>query len=155
MRCPAPYGGPGAPPPLKGGGPKAVRAVRLLCLRPAPRPLTGGRGPPPLLLGEAARAGVGWTACDVLLYFRRKVCPRVYSPRRPPSHDGRTNIDVQTLAYVRIHVHNTEPARTKLPEGHLHTHLSPPLLLASPRALLRLLSKQNGRSKNIAQSSCY
>ena len=154
MRCPAPYGGPGAPPPLKGGGPKAVRAVGC-CVRPAPRPLTGGRGPPPLLLGEAARAGVGWTACDALVYFRRKVCPRVYSPRRPPSHDGRTNIDVQTLAYVRIHVHNTEPARTKLPEGHLHTHLSPPLLLALPRALLRLLSKQNGRSKNTAQSSCY
>ena len=71
------------------------------------RPLMGDRGlRPPLPGGRPER-------CDALVYFRRKVCPRVYSPRRPPSHDGRTNIDVQTLAYVRIHVHNTEPARTK------------------------------------------
>ena len=56
---------------------------------------------------------------------------------------------------IRIHVHNTEPARTSPPEGHSHTHLSPPLLLASLRALFRLISRRNGRSKNTAWSSCY
>ena len=55
LRCPAPYGGPGAPPPLAGGGPNAVRAVGSCCVLPAPRPLTGGRRPPPLPLGGAAR----------------------------------------------------------------------------------------------------
>ena len=45
-----------------------------------------------------------------MVYFKRKVFPRVSSPRRPPSHDGWTRIHENTQArtrhvYVYVHVH--------------------------------------------------
>ena len=66
-----------------------------------PGPLwgTGGSAPPK---GRRPKCGAGGgLLCQAVLYFRRKVFPRVSSPRRPPSHDGWTRIHVSTRACTR------------------------------------------------------